>query len=83
MDVVIVVYILCEVLWEVGLEVFVKISGNCGLYIFVFIELMYEFFDVWYVVIVVGCELEWWMFDWVMMNWWKEECGEWIFVDFN
>lgn len=72
-----------EVLREAGLEAFAKTSGNRGLHIFAPIAPTHEFLDVRHAVIAAGRELERRMPRQVTMNWWKEERGERIFVDFN
>ena len=72
-----------EVLAEAGLTAFVKTSGNRGLHVFCPIEPTHEFLDVRHAVIAAGRELERRMPDKVTMNWWKEERGERIFIDFN
>ncbi|WP_433586213.1 non-homologous end-joining DNA ligase [Microbacterium hydrocarbonoxydans] len=72
-----------EVLHEAGLEAFVKTSGNRGLHVFAPIVPAHEFLDVRHAVIAAGRELERRMPDRVTTNWWKEERGERIFVDFN
>ena len=72
-----------EVLHEVGLNAFVKTSGNRGLHVFAPIEPTHEFLDVRHAVIAAGRELERRMPEQVTMNWWKEERGERIFIDFN
>ncbi|MFD5224706.1 non-homologous end-joining DNA ligase [Microbacterium sp. NPDC058342] len=71
------------VLREAGLEVFIKTSGNRGLHVFCPIVPEWEFLTVRHAVIAAGRELERRMPDRVTMNWWKEERGERIFVDFN
>lgn len=72
-----------EVLAEAGLTAFLKTSGNRGLHVFCPIEPTHEFLDVRHAVIAAGRELERRMPDRVTTNWWKEERGERIFVDFN
>ena len=72
-----------EVLREAELEPFIKTSGNRGLHVFCPIEPSHEFLDVRHAVIAAGRELERRMPDQVTTNWWKEERGERIFVDFN
>ena len=72
-----------EVLAEVGLTAFIKTSGNRGLHVFAPIEATHEFLDVRHAVIAAGRELERRMPEQVTMNWWKEERGERIFIDFN
>lgn len=72
-----------EVLREAELEPFIKTSGNRGLHVFCPITPAHEFLDVRHAVIAAGRELERRMPDRVTTNWWKEERGERIFVDFN
>lgn len=72
-----------EVLREAGLEAWIKTSGNRGIHVFCPIEPTHEFLDVRHAVIAAGRELERRMPDRVTMNWWKEERGARIFVDFN
>ncbi|WP_323986484.1 non-homologous end-joining DNA ligase [Microbacterium plantarum] len=72
-----------EVLAEAGLTAFLKTSGNRGLHVFCPIEPTHEFLDVRHAVIAAGRELERRMTDRVTTNWWKEERGERVFVDFN
>ncbi|WP_214466124.1 non-homologous end-joining DNA ligase [Microbacterium flavescens] len=72
-----------DVLGEAGLTAFLKTSGNRGIHVFCPIEPEWEFLDVRHAVIAAGRELERRMPDKVTMNWWKEERGERIFIDFN
>lgn len=72
-----------KVLAEAGLEAFIKTSGNRGLHVFAPIEPTREFLDVRHAVIAAARELERRMPEKVTTNWWKEERGERIFVDFN
>lgn len=72
-----------EVLREAGLDAFIKTSGNRGLHVFCPIVPEWEFLTVRHAVIAAGRELERRMPDRVTMNWWKEERGKRIFVDFN
>lgn len=71
------------VLNEAGLEAFVKTSGNRGIHVFAPIEPTREFLEVRHAVIAVARELERRMPDAVTTNWWKEERGEKMFVDYN
>ena len=75
--------VLREVLREAGLEAWLKTSGNRGIHVFCPIEPTHEFLDIRHAVIAAGRELERRMPDRVTTNWWKEERGERIFVDFN
>ncbi len=72
-----------DVLREAGLDAWLKTSGNRGIHVFCPIEPAYEFLDVRHAVIAAGRELERRMPDKVTTNWWKEERGERIFIDFN
>jgi DNA ligase D len=72
-----------RVLEEVGLTAFVKTSGNRGIHVFAPIDAKHEFLDVRHAVIAAARELERRMPDRVTTNWWKEERGEKLFVDFN
>lgn len=82
-DAVIAARALREVLAEARLEAFIKTSGNRGLHVFCPIEPTHEFLDVRHAVIAAGRELERRMPDRVTTNWWKEERGERIFIDYN
>ena len=82
-DAIVAAHALREVLGEAGLAAFVKTSGNRGLHVFAPIEPSHEFLEVRHAVIAAGRELERRMPDRVTMNWWKEERGERIFIDFN
>ena len=68
---------------EAGLEAWIKTSGNRGIHVFCPIEPTHEFLDVRHAVIAAARELERRMPEQVTTNWWKEERGERIFVDFN
>ena len=72
-----------DVLREAGLEAWLKTSGNRGIHVFCPIEPTHEFLDVRHAVIAAGRELERRMPDRVTTNWWKEERGARIFIDFN
>jgi DNA ligase D len=71
-----------EVLGELGWRGFPKTSGNRGVHIYVRIEPRWEFTDVRHAAIGFGRELAR-RDEGVTMDWWKEERGERIFVDFN
>ena len=72
-----------KVLDEAGLTGFIKTSGNRGLHVFAPIEPTHEFLEVRHAVIAIARELERRMPDRVTTNWWKEERGERVFLDFN
>ncbi len=82
-DAVAVAPVVREVLAEAGLDAWVKTSGNRGLHVFCPIEPAHEFLDVRHAVIAACREVERRMPDTVTTNWWKEERGERIFLDFN
>lgn len=72
-----------EVLAEAGLDSWIKTSGNRGIHLFCPIEPTHEFLDVRHAAIAAGRELARREPERVTMNWWKEERGQRIFVDFN
>ena len=72
-----------ELLAEVDLTAYVKTSGSRGIHVFAPIEAEHEFLDVRHAVIALGRELERRMPDEVTTNWWKEERGDRIFIDYN
>ncbi len=67
---------------EIGIRAFPKTSGNRGVHVFIRIEPKWTFVDVRHAAIALGRELER-RTTGVTMNWWKEERGSNIFVDFN
>ena len=67
---------------EIGITAYPKTSGNRGVHVFVRIEPRWTFVDVRHAAIALGRELER-RSSGVTMNWWKEERGTNIFVDFN
>lgn len=71
------------VLAEAGLTAFVKTSGNRGLHVFAPIDATREFQVVRHAVIAAAREVERRMPKTVTTNWWKEERGSRIFLDFN
>ncbi|WP_396656629.1 non-homologous end-joining DNA ligase [Microbacterium sp.] len=75
--------VLREVLAEAGLEAYLKTSGSRGIHVFCPIVPEWEFLDVRHAVIAAGRELERRLPDQVTMNWWKEERGDRVFIDFN
>jgi DNA ligase D len=68
---------------ELGLRGFPKTSGGRGLHIYVRIEPKWTFTDVRHAAIAFGRELGRRRPGEVTTNWWKEERGERIFVDYN
>lgn len=71
-----------ELLEELGLVGYPKTSGNRGIHIYVRIEPRWEFVDLRHAAIGLGRELAR-RDEGVTMEWWKEERGQRIFVDFN
>ena len=71
-----------ELLEDLGMAGFPKTSGNRGVHIYVRIEPRWTFTDVRHAAIAFGRELER-RADGVTTNWWKEERGQNIFVDYN
>lgn len=72
-----------ELLHELGMEGWPKTSGGRGIHIFVPITPEWSFTDVRRAVIAFGREIERRMPELVTMNWWKEERGRRIFIDYN
>jgi DNA ligase D len=72
-----------ELLDELGFTGFPKTSGGRGIHIYVRIEPRWTFTDVRHAAIAFGRELERRLPGQVTTNWWKEERGERIFVDYN
>jgi DNA ligase D len=72
-----------ELLGELGMEGYPKTSGGRGLHIFVPIQPRWEFVDARRAAIAFGREVERRIPELVTMNWWKEERGEKIFIDYN
>ena len=71
-----------ELLEELGLRGYPKTSGNRGVHVYVRIEPRWEFTDVRHAAIGFGRELAR-RDEGVTVDWWKEERGERVFVDFN
>ena len=71
-----------ELLEELGIVGYPKTSGNRGVHVYVRIEPRWEFVDVRHAAIGFGRELAR-RDEGVTMEWWKEERGARIFVDFN
>jgi DNA ligase D-like protein (predicted polymerase) len=71
-----------ELLDELDIRAFAKTSGNRGIHIYVRITPDWAFEEVRHAAIGFGRELER-RDGGVTTNWWKEERGERIFVDFN
>lgn len=72
-----------EVLDDAGLTGFCKTSGGRGVHVYVPIRADQGFIEARHAVIALGRELARRMPDQVTMDWWKEERGQRVFVDFN
>jgi DNA ligase D len=70
-------------LGDLGYTGFPKTSGGRGVHLYVRIEPRWTFTDVRHAAIAFGRELERRLPGQVTTNWWKEERGERIFVDYN
>ena len=68
---------------EHGMTGYPKTSGGRGLHVFVPIAAQWSFVQARRATIAVGRELSRRMPEQVTVNWWKEERGERIFIDFN
>jgi DNA ligase D len=68
---------------ELGYIGFPKTSGGRGVHIYVRIARRWTFTDVRHAAIAFGRELERRLPGQVTTNWWKEERGERIFIDYN
>jgi DNA ligase D len=68
---------------ELGYVGFPKTSGGRGVHIYMRIEPRWTFTDVRHAAIAFGRELERRLPKQVTTNWWKEERGQRIFIDYN
>jgi len=82
-DAVTVAHELRGLLEELGMAGFPKTSGGRGMHVYVPIEPRWTFVEARRALIALGRELARRMPDQVTVNWWKEERGERIFIDFN
>jgi DNA ligase D-like protein (predicted polymerase) len=71
-----------EVMTEAGLTPFCKTSGGRGVHVFAPI-VGADFIEARHAAIAIGRELARRLPEQVTVNWWKEERGERVFVDFN
>ncbi|MFL6055221.1 MAG: non-homologous end-joining DNA ligase [Actinoallomurus sp.] len=72
-----------DILGELDWVGFPKTSGGRGVHVYVRIEPRWTFTEVRRCALAFGREVERRMPDLVTTNWWKEERGEKVFVDFN
>jgi DNA ligase D len=68
---------------EVGMAAYPKTTGNRGIHVYVRLEPRWDSFEVRSAAVALARELERRHPDLITANWWKEERGERIFVDFN
>jgi DNA ligase D len=68
---------------ELGMAGFPKTSGNRGLHVYVRLEPRWDPYEVRRAAVAVARELERRHPDLITANWWKEERGARVFVDFN
>jgi DNA ligase D len=72
-----------RLLAELGVQGFVKTSGNRGLHVYVRLQPTHDSVAVRSAAVAVARELERRRPDLVTASWWKEQRGERIFIDFN
>jgi len=68
---------------ELGITAYPKTTGNRGLHVYARLEPRWDSYEVRAAAVALARELERRHPDLVTANWWKEERGERIFVDFN
>ncbi len=72
-----------ELLGEMGIEVHIKTSGSRGLHLYVGLEPRWDSYEVRAAAVALARELERRRPDLITAQWWKEERGARVFVDFN
>ena len=72
-----------ELLGDLGITAYPKTSGNRGLHVYARLEARWDSFQVRAGAVALARELERRRPDLVTANWWKEERGRRVFVDFN
>ncbi|MGQ0837886.1 DNA polymerase domain-containing protein [Actinokineospora sp.] len=82
-DAVRVAYEVRELLDGYGMAAFPKTSGGRGVHLYVPIEPRWTFTEVRRALIALGREVERRLPDQVTVNWWKEERGARVFIDYN
>ncbi len=68
---------------ELGILAYPKTSGNRGLHVYARLEARWDSFEVRAAAVALARELERRRPELVTANWWKEERGERVFVDYN
>jgi len=72
-----------EVLDELSIEAWVKTSGSRGLHIYVELRPQWDSYEVRAAAVALARELERRHPDLITAQWWKEERGSRVFIDFN
>ena len=72
-----------ELLDEIGIAAFVKTSGSRGLHVYAALEPRWDSYEVRAAAVALARELERRHPDTITAQWWKEERGQRVFVDFN
>ncbi len=72
-----------ELLDEAGIDAFIKTSGSRGLHVYVALEPRWTSYEVRAGAVALARELERRHPDKITAQWWKEERGARVFVDFN
>jgi DNA ligase D len=72
-----------ELLDELGLAGYPKTTGSRGLHVYVRLEKRWDSYEVRAAAVALARELERRYPDEITANWWKEERGRRVFVDFN
>lgn len=72
-----------ELLGELGVTGWPKTTGNRGLHVYVRLEPRWDSYEVRAAALALARELERRYPDEITANWWKEERGQRVFVDFN
>lgn len=72
-----------ELLDELGLAGYPKTTGSRGLHVYVRLEERWDSYEVRAAAVALARELERRYPDEITANWWKEERGQRVFVDFN
>jgi DNA ligase D len=68
---------------ELGIDAYLKTSGNRGVHVYVRLESRWDSVEVRAAAIALARELERRHPDLITAQWWKEERGQRVFVDFN
>ncbi|WP_030514484.1 DNA polymerase domain-containing protein [Nocardia sp. NRRL WC-3656] len=72
-----------ELLAELGIDARVKTSGSRGLHIYAVLEPVWDGYQVRAAAVAMARELERRHPDLITANWWKEERGQRVFIDYN